>query len=80
MWAASSGSARCMRLFCRASRLGDLFKIFESRIRAVDDRDTIDLRDEPDRTARVLIERWLPQFYRDEHGRDVFEIVVPRRP
>jgi hypothetical protein len=40
----------------------------------------LDLRDEPEATARVLLERWLPQFYRDEYERDAFEIVVPRRP
>jgi len=39
----------------------------------------LDLRDEPEWTSRVLIERWLPQFFRDEHGRDTFEIVIPRR-
>jgi hypothetical protein len=40
----------------------------------------LDLRDEPEKTARLLIERWLPQFYRDEHVRDPFEVAVPGRP
>jgi hypothetical protein len=39
----------------------------------------LDLREEPEATARALLERWLPQFFTDEHGRDPFEIVVPRR-
>lgn len=34
-----------------------------------------DLRDTPERAARVLIERWLPAFYTDP--RDLFTLVLP---
>jgi hypothetical protein len=41
----------------------------------------IALRDEPERVARRLIERWLPAFYRDveDPPRDLFELIVPTR-
>lgn len=39
----------------------------------------LNLRDEPETLTRALIERWLPQFYRDQYGRDAFDLVVARR-
>lgn len=39
----------------------------------------LSIRDEPERTSRAVIERWLPQFYRDEYGRDAFELIVASR-
>lgn len=34
-----------------------------------------ELRDKPERVARLLIERWLPSFYADD--RDLFDTIVP---
>lgn len=35
------------------------------------------LRDLPERTARVLLERWLPSFYHDSP--ELFTLLVPKR-
>ncbi|MGO9319330.1 MAG: helix-turn-helix domain-containing protein [Solirubrobacteraceae bacterium] len=35
----------------------------------------VEMRDTPERVARLLVERWLPSFYEDD--RDLFETIVP---
>lgn len=37
----------------------------------------LELRDMPERTARVLLERWLPSFYQDSP--ELFALLVPER-
>jgi hypothetical protein len=38
----------------------------------------VELRDTPERVARLLIDRWLPSFYQDPLGnRDLFQVLMP---